>query len=336
MDAGRCAMILASPDCLVPVYPSSHHGMTRPRHSPISHSRALFYVHIVALCFGLAGVFGHLITAGAPVITLGRALCAVLTLICVGRLQRRPLLRALTPAQIFVLVITGCLLAAHWVTFFQAVKTGGIAVATLGFASFPAFTILIEALVLRERAGKAEWLALALVTLGLILVTPSFDFADEGTIGLGWGVLSGLSFALLALGNRRGTVGMDPIQVACWQNVVVSLVMLPAAASQLAAATAWDWLWLAMLGVFCTGLAHFLFVSSLSGLKASTAGTVIALEPVYGIAFAWILFGQEPTPRMLAGGALVIAAIVWSGLRRRPAQPASHGGMGKEVLKQSK
>ena len=303
--------------------------MTRPRPasasrpSSISHGRALFYVHIVALCFGLAGVFGHLITAGAPAITLGRALCAVLTLICVGVLQRRPLLGVLTPAQIFVLVVTGSLLAAHWVTFFQGVKTGGIAVATLGFASFPAFTILLEALLLREHTRKAEWLTVALVSVGLVLVTPAFNFANEGTIGLGWGVLSGLCFALLALCNRRGTLGMDPIQVACWQNVVVSLVMLPAATSQLAGAPASDWLWLAMLGVFCTGLAHFLFVSCLAGLKASTAGTVIALEPVYGIAFAWILFGQQPTLRMLAGGALVIAAIVWSGLRRQAPKPGT-------------
>lgn len=285
--------------------------------APITHQRALVYVHIVALCFGLAGVFGHLVSASATVITLGRALCAVLTLIVVGRLQRRPLLGTLTPAQLFTLIVSGSLLAAHWVTFFLAVKTGGIAMATLGFASFPAFTTLIEALVLRERVGPTEWAALVLVTLGLVLVTPSFDLADQGTVGLGWGISSGLSFALLALTNRRGAVGMDPIRVACWQNVVVSLVMLPAAASQLHSATAWDWVWLAMLGVFCTGLAHFLFVSSLAGIKASTAGLVIALEPVYGIAFAWILFGQAPTPRMLAGGALVIAAIAWAGLRRR-------------------
>ncbi len=298
--------------------------------SPISHGRALLYVHVVALCFGIVGVIGHLITADASAITLGRALCAVLTLICVGRLQRRPLLGVLTPAQLFVLIITGCLLAAHWVTFFQGVKTGGIAVATLGFASFPAFTILLEAVLLREHTRKAEWLTVALVTLGLILVTPAFDFANQGTEGLGWGVLSGLCFALLALCNRRSTVRMDPIQVACWQNVVVSLVMLPAA-SQLAGATAWDWFWLAMLGVFCTGLAHYLFISSLVGLKASTAGTVIALEPVYGIAFAWALFGQQPTLRMLAGGGIVIAAIVWSGVRRSTAQPRP-----REIVSHSK
>ena len=75
--------------------------------------------------------------------------------------------------------------------------------------------------------------------------------------------------------------------------------------------------------MFCTGLSHFLFVSSLTRLNARSAGLVIALEPVYAIAFAWVLFSQQPTVRMMAGAALIVAAIVWSGLRKAPAAPES-------------
>ncbi|MFG0230589.1 DMT family transporter [Achromobacter sp. 413638] len=285
----------------------------------MTRQRALTYIHIAAVLFGLTGVFGELIQAGAVVITMGRAVFAVAALGLFARMRRRPLLGALTPAQLFVLVISGALLAAHWVTFFVSVKVGGIAIATLGFASFPAFITLFEGLIFRERVRLAEWLLLGLVTAGLVLVTPSFDLADQGTVGLAWGLLSGLTFALLALSNRRSASGMDPMQVACWQNLVVALVMLPFAAAQLPSVAAVDWLWLALLGVFCTGLSHYLFVSSLTRLNARSAGLVIALEPVYAIAFAWALFSQQPTPRMLAGAALIVAAIVWSGLRKAAA-----------------
>jgi len=291
----------------------------------MTRQRALTYIHIAAVLFGLTGVFGELIQASAAVITLGRAAFAVVALGIFARMRRKPLLGVLTPAQLFVLVLAGALLAAHWVTFFISVKVGGIAIATLGFASFPAFITLFEGLIFRERVRLAEWLLLGLVTAGLVLVTPSFDLANQGTIGLAWGLLSGLSFALLALSNRRSASGMDPMQVACWQNVVVALVMMPFAVGQLPALPAQDWVWLALLGVFCTGLSHYLFVSSLTRLNARSAGLVIALEPVYAIAFAWVLFSQEPTPRMLAGGALIVAAIVWSGLRKQAtaAEPAS-------------
>jgi drug/metabolite transporter (DMT)-like permease len=64
--------------------------------------------------------------------------------------------------------------------------------------------------------------------------------------------------------------------------------------------------------VFCTGVAHSLFVASLAVIKARTAAVVFALEPVYGISVAWLLFGENPTLRMLIGGALIIIAIVVS------------------------
>ncbi|MDQ8030691.1 EamA family transporter [Bordetella genomosp. 1] len=282
----------------------------------MTRQRALLYIHAAAVLFGLTGVFGELIQASAAVITAGRAIFAVLSLGIFARIQRRSMLGVLTPAQIFVLVIAGALLAGHWVTFFISVKVGGIAIATLGFASFPAFITLFEGLVFREKVRAAEWAVLALVTLGLVLVTPSFDFADQGTVGLLWGLASGLSFALLALTNRRAAAGMDAMQVASWQNAIVALIVLPFAVGQLPALSGMDWLWIALLGVFCTGLSHFLFVSSLTKLNARSAGLVIALEPVYAIGFAWVLFAQEPTARMLAGAALIVAAIVWSGLRK--------------------
>ena len=83
-----------------------------------------------------------------------------------------------------------------------------------------------------------------------------------------------------------------------------------------------SFIWMAMLGVFCTGVAHSIFVASLSVLKARTASMFFALEPVYGIAIAWVLFHERPTPLMLVGGLLIIAAIALTSLRKAP-EPAA-------------
>jgi len=285
--------------------------------------RARFAIHLAAVLFGLTGVFGELIQSNAAVISLGRAVFAVLALAGVARLGHGAILQGLTARKLAILAGAGLLLALHWITFFVSVKVGGIAIATLGFASFPAFIALFEALVLRQRIQRAEWLMLALVTIGLTLVTPSFDFGDAGVVGLAWGLLSGFSFAMLAVVNRHAAVGIDSLQVALWQNLTVALVMLPFAALPLAAAPAADWLWLVLLGVLCTGLSHYLFVASLNALSARSAGLVIALEPVYAIAFAWTLFDQTPSARMLTGAALIVAAIVWSGMSK---SKTSHAG----------
>jgi drug/metabolite transporter (DMT)-like permease len=270
---------------------------------------ALLAIHLGALLFGLSGIFGKLAATTPNMIAGGRAIFAILALGLAALLWRsrsavRPSLR-----QFALLGLGGLLLGGHWVTFFEAVKVSGVAIATLGFASFPAFTVLLEGLLFRERTRPIEFAMVAVVCLGLILVTPEFSLASSATGGLLWAVLSGFLFALLSLLNRASTRGLDPVQAALYQNITVFVCFMPLAWPLLPSVRPMDWLWLAMLGIFCTGLAHSLFVASLRVLKARTTAVIFALEPVYGILFACWLFSEQPTLRMLAGGALIVSAI---------------------------
>ena len=349
------------------------------------HVSALAAAHGVAVLFGLTGILGALIRFDAVAITAGRAGFAATALLVLALAQRRRLLQGLGPRRAGIVLGSGFLLAVHWITFFMAVKVGGVAVATLGFASFPAFIALLDVVLFRERIGRAEGTMLALVTLGLVLVTPSFDVGDQGTVGLLWGLASGLSFAGLAICNRRGSRGMDAIQVAFWQNLVVALLVLPllglglagggegvpmtgaahvaspvapplaasseaapsqvapsqvapsqVAPSQVAVSAAGtidlaSWFWLAVLGVLCTGLAHTLFVKSLEALNARSAGMIIALEPVYAIACAWWLFGEEPSGRMLVGASLIILATVLLAMGHKPSAAPKRASEGMKA-----
>lgn len=278
----------------------------------MTYRQALLMAHIAALLFGLTGIFGALIQGSAELITFGRSFFAVVGLLLILYWQKKPIVRGISLRKGMILLLAGALLAVHWVTFFIAVKVGGVAVATLGFASFPAFIALIDWLIFRDQITRREWLLLLLISLGLMLVTPEFSLGDSGTKGLLWGILSGFSFALLAVVNKRGVKGIDAMQVAFWQNGVVMLLLLPFALSEVRLISKMDLFYLALLGIFCTGLSHYLFVKSLEQLNARVTGMIIALEPVYAIAFAWWLFGSQPTFEMILGAALILFAIVFA------------------------
>ena len=273
---------------------------------------ALGALHIGALLFGLTGVFGKLAAASASIIVFGRAGFAVLALASFAVLSKDTRWQTLTSRDVRGLLLSGLLLAGHWVSFFVSVKIAGVAIATLGFASFPAFTVILEGLIFRERIRVNEIVLVVLVSVGLILVTPAFDLASQATEGLLWAIASGLLFSLLSLNNRANAGRVPAVQAAMWQNAVVAVCLLPFAAPELGEVRPLDWLWISLLGVLCTGVAHSLFVASLAVIKARTAAVVFALEPVYGITLAWVLFHETPTLRMLLGGALIIFAIVVS------------------------
>lgn len=303
----------------------------------------LLAIHLVAFLFGMTGILGSLIEADPATITFGRAAFAVAflsPLLFLGArrgLQRqvnqtsahqRPQLDThrigVTPAneQLVYTGLSGMLLSIHWVTFFMSVQTAGIALATLGFSSFAAFITCLEWLMNRNQISRADWLRTLGVTMGLVVLTPSISLADVNTYGFVLGLASGLAFAAMAVVNSRKLAGHNPIRVARNQNLIVVCLLIPLAWSELAALSMSSWLWLAILGIVCTGLSHSLFVYSLKRLRVSMAGLVVALEPVYAIAAAWVLFSQTPAPRTLLGGVVIVGSILGIRAAQASRQPA--------------
>lgn len=280
-----------------------------------SYRLALLKVHSTAVLFGLTGVLGVLIESSADVLVLGRVIIAWLALSAFFVWKKiRP--ARLNLNQIGGQFLLGGLLTAHWVTFYIAVKVGGVAVGTLGFASFPAFVALFETLVFKERLKFREFLLLFAISFGLILITPEFQFDNQATQGLLWGILSGAVYAVLAILNRKNAGKLSGSQASWWQYLVGAILLLPFSAHQLGNVSAIDWFWIACIGLFCTGLAYTLFVSSLDTINARTAAMIISLEPVYAILIAWIWLNEVPDLKMILGGIIIIASVAIANLKK--------------------
>lgn len=281
---------------------------TTPSTSAVRH--ALARAHIATLLFGVSGLFGRLCQCSASVLVCGRAGFAVAALALMGMQKGQVPWRGVKTNDMIGLVLTGGLLAAHYVTFFMGIQVGGVAVGTLGFACFPAFTTLFETLAYRERPSSRELQCLALVTLGLVCTAPSFSLVHDGTAGLLLGVISGLAYALVTIANRRFASHLPSLQTTWWQNVVTMAFLLPFTWWQFTEVRALDWLWIACLGLICSALAYVIFIDSLVVLKARQAALIITLEPVYAILAAWIVLGDVPGLRVVLGGGLILGAVL--------------------------
>lgn len=278
-------------------------------------SLALLKVHGTAIFFGLSGVFGVLIESSSQALTLGRAIIAFTLIGLYFLIQKRPLVR-LSPKELGVQFMMGSLLTLHWVSFYLGVKVGGVAVGTLGFATFPAFTALFEALFFKETLRLREYVVLASVSLGLILITPAFEWGNQATQGLLWGIFSAATYGVLAVMNRHSATKISGVESSFWQYLAIILVLLPFSSVELFSASPADWFWIGCIGVLCTTFAYTLYVSSLDTINARTAAMIISLEPVYAIFVAWIWFGDVPSLKMVIGGVLIIGSVAWANLKK--------------------
>ena len=277
----------------------------------MTRTRAFINMHIATIFFGLSGVFAALIPSSAISVVWGRTAIAVVVLFGVCLQKKRLPWHGVSKTETAQLLGIGCLLGVHWWSFFYAIQLGGVAIGTLGFSCFPAAIAIIEAVVFKDRISKLELALIGLITLGLILVTPSFDFANQATIGLLWGIFSGVIYAVIAACNRVGAAKRQASSLqACWWQFFAISVVTVFAAPQLSGLSGMGWVWMLGLGVLCTGLAYWLFIDSLSAINARTAAMIFALEPVYAIAIAWVFLHDVPSLRMLLGGSLIIAAVV--------------------------
>lgn len=283
----------------------------------MTRTRALLNMHVATIFFGLSGVFAALIPMNAIAVVWGRTAIATMVLLLVCGLKKRWPWQGVPCTEMLQLMGIGLLLGVHWWSFFYAIQLGGVAIGTLGFSCFPAAIALIEAVVFKDRISKLEVALIVLISIGLVLVTPQFDFANQATKGLLWGIFSGVVYAVIAAFNRVGAAKRQAssLQACWWQFFAIALMtslFAPNLVGELSQLSHSAWVWLLCLGVLCTGLAYWLFIDSLSAITARTAAMIFALEPVYAIAIAWVVLHDVPSVRMLLGGGLIIAAVVLS------------------------
>jgi drug/metabolite transporter (DMT)-like permease len=284
--------------------------------SPVNHARrswlqglspkaqGVLAINISAVIFGTAALYGKLNVSPFWIVTI-RAGFGALTLGLLGgyRIDLGGL-----AASLRSLTLSGALLAAHWLTFFVSVQQAGVAVATLTFATFPLFTVLVEAIHRRKLPRPVELaVGIVIIIAVALLVDPSGGQRNVG--GAAAGLASALTYALFwRVGQRLGTA-LSPETIAFCQNSVVFALLAPTLFFAVPApARAIEWASLAALGVFNTAVLLLLYLYALKRISPSTCSGFVALEPVYAIVFAALLFQEPVTPWIVVSIVLILGA----------------------------
>jgi drug/metabolite transporter (DMT)-like permease len=275
----------------------------------------LFEIHIAVLLFGLAGLFGKFLTLSPLLIVFGRTFFASITLSVILVFSTIKL-RAQSMRDLSALIMLGVILAIHWITFFHAIQISTVAVGLLTFSTFPVFVTFMEPYFFKEKLRRFDILTAGSVVLGFILVIPSLDFQNHITQGAFWGTISGFTFAVLSILNRKYVSTYPSMMIVWYQNLIATIILLPFIFFDDLTLQATDFAMLALLGIFCTALAHALFIKSLVHIKTQLASITACLEPVYGIIFAFVLLGEIPTFRTILGGGIILGTITIASMKR--------------------
>ncbi len=230
------------------------------------------------------------VAAAAMLVLFGRS---------VWRLERGQMLRALVLGGIYGLG--------------QLLQTWGLALIAPSISGFVTgmyvvFTPILAWLMLRQRAPVVVWVAVLLATVGLGLLSLHGFSVDTGV----WLTLaSAVLYALHIIWLGRWTRAEQAVPMSAVQMVAIAGLCLLATLPHGPMLPPDPAAWMAVLYMALIAGAGAMVMQSWAQahLPAARAAIVMTTEPVFAAAFA-VAFGSDIlTGRMLAGGALVLAAM---------------------------
>ena len=278
--------------------------------------RAYIELHIAVFLFGFTAILGDLIQLSALVIVWWRVLITSISLLFL--IDAVKLLREMPRKLIWQYMGIGTIVALHWLCFYGAIKYSNASITLVCMATTTFFTAFLEPLFLRKPVQVYQILLGILIIPGMVLIVNSIDFSMM--MGVWVGLASAFLAALFATLNKVLIEKSEPMQITFLElgsSWIFLSFFLPFYLLNNAEAIFWpslmDWGYLIVLALGCTTLAYVLSLRSLKHLSAFASNLTVNLEPVYGIALAWILLqeNKELSPNFY-WGVLIILLTVFS------------------------
>lgn len=238
--------------------------------------------------WGLFPAFWPLLAPAVPIEVLAHRIAwtAILMVGVLSLVKGWPELRALNARGWAMVTAAGVLITVNWGLYIYAVFHGQVVEAALGYFMSPLVSVLLGVLVLRERMGRAQWAAVALGVVAVVVIavengTPPWIAltlaVSFGTYGL---IKRTVPLSAAASVTAEGLVlGPFAVAVVVWFQVAGGGTMIDHGTGHL--------LLLIAAGPV-TALPLLLYGVAARRVPLSTIGVLMYLNPI--LQFSWGVF----------------------------------------------
>jgi drug/metabolite transporter (DMT)-like permease len=263
---------------------------------------------------------------GVDVVT-AVAVRSVVTALAVGTLivvQHVPV--ALSARQRRFVPAIGVIVGLQSMCLYSAVARLPVALALLAFNTYPLWTALWARLFYAHRPERRVVVAMPVMLVGLALALDVLGAASGLGAALQWQKIgAGVAFALAAAATFGVALVLTQHEAGSLDGRLRTTSTMAIVAVLALAGVAWQggfhwpdatagWWGLALLTLlYGTGITILFTVLPRLGVVGNAA--IMNVEPVFALVLAWAILGQAIAPSQVAGALLVVATVVWLGLR---------------------
>ena len=278
-------------------------------------SLGTFFVALAALCWGIAGGIGGILTAegwSSIVLSFYRGFIGLLFVLI--WLTLRPHGSGLSSWRLwFWSVIAGVGVAGNFAFYFRSIAEGSVAVAVTLMYCAPVFVFLISFALRLEKPSLLKWSAITIVLMGIVLLTGLYkvDAGDIKLIAIATGLLSGLSYAIFIFGFKYASPHGSPqaILVIAFGVLVSILIWFVDIEQTVSVLSSSNWLLFVLLGVLGAGISFIIYIVGLKHTAPTVVAIVAMVEPVTASLFGIVVLDESLSATQFFGMGLIIVTV---------------------------
>jgi drug/metabolite transporter (DMT)-like permease len=244
--------------------------------------------------------------------------------------DNRTAFRQLSRRRVLALLGLGAFFVGNASTYYAALEYVSASLAALIVYIYPALVAVLSIRWGHGLRGRRPWIALALVTTGVVLTIGGIEAKAE-PIGIALIVSSPIIYSVYIMlaahlagerkgetaASRTGGAGAETRPAVAGALMLTGTFAVVGALAVLAGepvlpgqVPAGAWFGLLGIAIFSTAVAISAFYAATARIGAAQTALVSTIEPVWTITLATLLFGESLAPLQLVGGALVIGGVI--------------------------
>ncbi|WP_111707989.1 DMT family transporter [Lutibacter citreus] len=275
------------------------------------------HLHLLVFIWGFTAILGALINLDAIPLVWYRMLFAVIMVLIYFLIVKKPL--KITPKAFVKFLISGIIIALHWIAFFSAIKVSNVSIALVSMSTGALFTSLIEPLFFKRKLIFLELIFGLIVISGLYLI---FNVESEYSLGIIYALIASFLSALFTVLNGLFIKQYNADTISFYQLlfgvlfISVYIFFSYGFSIEKFSLTSSDIIYLLILSSFCTAYAFIASVKIMKYLTPFTVMLTINLEPIYGIILAVIIFGEKEkmSPQFYLGALIILITVIINGI----------------------
>lgn len=273
---------------------------------------------IAMLIFGSIGIFVKYISVPSVQIVQYRTIIGSLCLVVFMLVKKQKSDIGKIKQNIIPLVIAGVSIGASWVFLFEAYKQTSVGLATIVYYCAPIIVFFLAPVIFKEKITKPQLVAIAFALIGMIAVN-IMEFSAGGSTAITCALISAILYAVIMIDNKfiKGLNGIESTLIQLLIAFVVitiycgislgEIIFIPSGA---------DIFYLAIVGIFHTGIAMALYIPNLQNLSPQNIAIFSYIDPASALVFSFLILGETLLWYQLIGGLLIFGGALLAQIKK--------------------